>query len=162
MWRMAIQNFTGIKNKLDEKCHHADLEWQIGLYIFVTMTLWGWHLSVETYSCVIHGVSRSAYVGWYIDCQNMHGMSNTQQNVYIQNWQHTHPVLYYFTSNFAAQSPLTLPWPAGHICPTYKESFQVGWDNSIPLFLHAAIYLEVSLFRWTSQNVFYRETAVYK
>jgi len=40
------------------------------------------------------------------------------------------------------------------LCPTYKESFQVPWDNSIPLFLHAAIYLEVPLFRWTSQNVF--------
>jgi len=57
---------------------------------------------------------------------------------------------------------LTLSWPAGHICPTYKESFQVCWDNSIPLFLHAAIYLEVSLFHWTSQNVFSRETAMYK
>jgi hypothetical protein len=43
---------------------------------------------------------------------------------------------------------LTLSWPAGHICPTYKESFQVRWDNCIPLFLHAAIYLEVYLFRW--------------
>ena len=42
----------------------------------------------------------------------------------------------------------------GHVCPTYKESFQVRWDNSIPLFLHAAIYLEVPLFRWTSQNAF--------
>jgi hypothetical protein len=31
--------------------------------------------------------------------------------------------------------------------PTYKESFQVPWDNSIPLFLHDAVYLEVSLFR---------------
>jgi hypothetical protein len=39
---------------------------------------------------------------------------------------------------------LTVSWPAGHISPTYKESFQVCWDNSIPLFLHAAIYLEVS------------------
>ena len=29
---------------------------------------------------------------------------------------------------------LTLTWPTGHICPTYKESFQVRWDNSIPLF----------------------------
>jgi len=29
---------------------------------------------------------------------------------------------------------LTLLWPAGHICPTYKEPFQVRWDNSIPLF----------------------------
>jgi len=37
-----------------------------------------------------------------------------------------------------------------------------SWDNSIPLFLHAAIYLEVSVFRWTSQNAFPRETAVYK
>ena len=37
---------------------------------------------------------------------------------------------------------LTLSWPAGHIRPAYKESFQVRWDNSIPLFLHAAIYLE--------------------
>ena len=57
---------------------------------------------------------------------------------------------------------LTLSWPAGHMCPTYKEFFQVHWDNSIPLFLHAAIYLEVSLFRWTSQNAFSHETAVYK
>ena len=57
---------------------------------------------------------------------------------------------------------LTLSWPAGHICSTYTESFQVRWDNSIPLFLHAAIYLEVSLFRWTSQNAFSRETAMYK
>jgi len=53
-------------------------------------------------------------------------------------------------------------WPEGHTCPTYKESFQVRWDNSIPLFLNAAIYLEVSLFRRTSQNAFSRETAVYK
>jgi hypothetical protein len=30
--------------------------------------------------------------------------------------------------------------------PTYKESFQVRWDNSIQFFPHAAIYLEVSLF----------------
>ena len=57
---------------------------------------------------------------------------------------------------------LPLSWPAGHICPAYKQSFLVRWDNSIPLFLHAAIYLEVSLFRWTSQNAFSRETAVYK
>jgi hypothetical protein len=47
---------------------------------------------------------------------------------------------------------LTLSWPAGYIFPTYKESFQVRWGNSIPLFLHAAVYLEVYLFRWTSQN----------
>jgi len=51
---------------------------------------------------------------------------------------------------------------SGTYMSTYKESFQVHWDNSIPLFLHAAIYLEVSLFRWTSQNAFSRETAVYK
>ena len=57
---------------------------------------------------------------------------------------------------------LTLSWPAGHVCPTHKESFQVRWDSIIPLFLHAAICLEVSLFRWTSQNSFSRETAVYK
>jgi len=47
-----------------------------------------------------------------------------------------------------------------YICPTYKESFQVRWDNSIPLFLGAAICLEVSLFCWTSQNAFSRKTAV--
>ena len=57
---------------------------------------------------------------------------------------------------------LTLLWPAGHTCPTYKEALQVRWDNSIPLFLHAVIYLEVSLFHWTSQNAFSRETSVYK
>jgi len=61
---------------------------------------------------------------------------------------------------FILLSLLTHSWPAGHISPTYKKSFQVCWDNSIPFFLHAAIYLEVSLFRWTSQNVFSRETAV--
>jgi hypothetical protein len=57
---------------------------------------------------------------------------------------------------------LTLSWPAGHIFSTYKESFQVRWGNSIPLFLHAAIYLEIYIFRRTSQNEFSRETAVYK
>jgi hypothetical protein len=36
---------------------------------------------------------------------------------------------------------------SGMYMSTYKESFQVRWDNSIPLFLHAAIYLDVSLFR---------------
>jgi hypothetical protein len=41
-----------------------------------------------------------------------------------------------------------------------KRVFPVRWDNSIPLFLHAAIYLEVSLFRWTSEKRFSRETAV--
>jgi len=39
---------------------------------------------------------------------------------------------------------------------SHLQSFQVRWDNSIPLLLHAAIYLEVSLFRWTSQNAFPR------
>jgi len=29
---------------------------------------------------------------------------------------------------------LTLSWPVGHICPTYKESFQVPWGNIIPIF----------------------------
>jgi len=57
---------------------------------------------------------------------------------------------------------LTLSWPAGHMSPTYKESFQVRWDNSTPLFLHAAIYLEVSLFCWTTQYSFSSKTAVYK
>jgi len=42
--------------------------------------------------------------------------------MYISN---TDRVIYHY---------LTLSWPAGHICPTYKESFQVRWDNSIPLF----------------------------
>jgi len=54
---------------------------------------------------------------------------------------------------------LTLSWPTGHICSTYKESFQVRWDNNIPVFLHAAFYLEVSLFCSTSQNAFSRKTA---
>ena len=56
---------------------------------------------------------------------------------------------------------LTLSWPAGHVCPTYKEPFQVYWDTSIPL-LHAAIYLDLSVLRETSQNALSRETAVYK
>jgi len=72
--------------------------------------------------------------------------------------------------HFPAKQPCTndtvcnavFSWPAGHTGPTYKESFQVRWDNIIPLLLHAAIYLEVSLFRWTSQNAFSRETTVYK
>jgi hypothetical protein len=51
---------------------------------------------------------------------------------------------------------------SGTYMSTYKESSQAHWDNSIPLFLHAAIYLEVSLFRWTSQNAFSHETAMYK
>jgi hypothetical protein len=49
-----------------------------------------------------------------------------------------------------SSGPLALVNPfvtSGTYISTYKESFQVRWDNSIPLFLHAAIYLEVSLFR---------------
>jgi hypothetical protein len=58
---------------------------------------------------------------------------------------------------------LTLSWPAGHTyVPLNKESFQVRWDNSIQHILHAAIYLEVSLFRWTTQNEFSHESAMYK
>jgi len=57
---------------------------------------------------------------------------------------------------------LTFPWPAGQIRHTYRDSFHCRWHNIIPLFLHPAIYLEVSLFRWTSQNAFSRKTAVYK
>jgi hypothetical protein len=34
-----------------------------------------------------------------------------------------------------------------YMCVPLTKSLQVRWDNSIPLFLHAAIYLEVSLFR---------------
>jgi hypothetical protein len=55
---------------------------------------------------------------------------------------------------------LILSWPARDVFPLTK-SFQVPCGNSFPLFLRAAIYLEVSLFRWTSQNAFSRETAVY-
>jgi len=45
---------------------------------------------------------------------------------------------------------------------SHKESFQDHWDNCISLFLHAAIYLEVSLFRRTSRNAFSRETVMHK
>jgi hypothetical protein len=68
----------------------------------------------------------------------------------------------FLVSDSSVHEGLTLSWPAGHICPTYKESFQVHWDNSIPLFLHAAFYFEVSLFRWTSQNAFSHKTSMYK
>ena len=56
---------------------------------------------------------------------------------------------------------LTLSWPAGRICPTYEESFfEVRWDNSIPLFLHAAIYLEVSIPLNQSECIFPRNSHV--
>ena len=45
---------------------------------------------------------------------------------------HAHKPDFFFRRNVRAH--LTLSWPAGHIFPTYKESFQVRWDNSIPLF----------------------------
>jgi hypothetical protein len=61
----------------------------------------------------------------------------------------------------ALQFVLTLSWPAGHICSTYKMSLQVRWDTSNPFLLHAAIYLELSLLRETSQNAFSRATTVY-
>jgi hypothetical protein len=34
-------------------------------------------------TCIINGVSQNAYVGWYVDCKNMHGMSNTKYEVKI-------------------------------------------------------------------------------
>jgi hypothetical protein len=43
--------------------------------------------------------------------------------------------------SFARQATLTLSRPAGHICPDYKESFQVRWANRTPFFsmLHSSI-----------------------
>ena len=73
-------------------------------------------------------------------------------SVFYENGKRPSPLVVFYM--------LTLSWTAGHICPTYKEPFQVRWDKGIPLFLHVAIYHEVSLFRWTIQNAFSRETAV--
>jgi hypothetical protein len=39
----------------------------------------------------------------------------------------------FYKASYSA-TDLTLSWPAGHILPTYKESFQVRWGNSIPFF----------------------------
>jgi hypothetical protein len=33
--------------------------------------------------CIINGVSQNAYVGWYVDFKNMHGMSNIKYEVKI-------------------------------------------------------------------------------
>jgi hypothetical protein len=55
--------------------------------------------------------------------------------------------------------PVRMHFPAKQPC---TNDTACNAANSIPLFLHAAIYLEVSLFRWTSQNAFSRETAVYE
>jgi len=99
-------------------------------------------------------------------------ISNNRRYVMLHNMYHSGIVIPFSLPHIRIQfstnslqpfnDTLTLSWPAGHIHPTYKESFQVRWDNSIPLFLHAAIYLEVSLFRWTSQNAFSHKTAMYK
>jgi hypothetical protein len=51
--------------------------------------------------------------------------------------------------------PVRMQFPAKQPC-TYDTLC------SAANFLRDAIYLEVSLFRWTSQNAFFRETAVYK
>jgi hypothetical protein len=61
--------------------------------------------------------------------------------------------------------PVRMHFPAKQPCTNdvpLTKIFQVLWDSSIPLSLHAVIYLEVSLFRWTSQNAFSHETTVYK
>jgi hypothetical protein len=70
---------------------------------------------------------------------------------YTTNWEYTYVTWWFnpFVTSGTYYVPLT-------------KSFQVRWDNSIPLFLHTAIYLEVSLFRWTRQNALSCETAVYK
>jgi hypothetical protein len=88
--------------------------------------------------------------------------SNGHNSVTVQN--RTHIYINFFHHKDLGNHLLQLcPKVVNHLVyPTYKESFQVSWDNSIRLFLHAAIYLEVSLFCWTSQNVFSREKAVYK
>jgi hypothetical protein len=40
---------------------------------------------------------------------------------------------------------LTLSWPDSHICPTYKESFQVRWDNSISPCCHLPWSISIPL-----------------
>jgi len=60
---------------------------------------------------------------------------------------------------------LTLSWPAGHnvYVPLTKSLFKSAGKTVSHFFsVLPSIYLEVSLFRWTSQNAFFRETAVYK
>jgi hypothetical protein len=75
--------------------------------------------------------------------------------IYLHNlWSMFHQVIFTYHINPFVTSGTRM----SHL----QKSFQVCWDNSIPFFLHAAIYLEVSLFRWTSQNAFIRKTAVYK
>jgi hypothetical protein len=51
------------------------------------------------------------------------------------------------------------PFVTSGSCMSHLQLLQVRWDTSIPLLLHAAIYLEVSLLRGTSQNAFSRETS---
>jgi hypothetical protein len=50
---------------------------------------------------------------------------------------------------------------ATYVYMSHKMSVKVRWDTSNPFLLHAAIYLELSLLRETSQIAFSRETTVY-
>ena len=55
---------------------------------------------------------------------------------------------------------LILSWPAGHICPTYKESFQVRWGNSVPLFPCCHLPWSISIPLNQSECIFPRNSCV--
>jgi len=57
---------------------------------------------------------------------------------------------------------LTPSWPAGDMYVPFTNSVCKSAGLPIPLLLHAAIYLELSLLRETSENAFSRETTEFK
>jgi len=136
--------------------------------LWVTSGLTGVLMCVRTrfsiaYSCkaiVNINPQTQRWIFWYSALNQLTPLYHTQH--YRHHILQLHTSLGQLNQPTSLKGYLTLSWPAGHIYPTYKESFLVSWDNSIPLFLHAAIYLEVTLFCWTSQNAFSRKTAVYK
>ena len=71
------------------------------------------------------------------------------------NWQNFRAPWGWFKNTETCLSTFN-PFVTSGTYVSHKESFQIRWDNSVPLLLHAAIHLEVSLFSWTSQNAFSR------
>jgi len=60
--------------------HVFTISWHFSLQTFVITTPWEWHPCAETCSrYVINCVWQGAYVGWYIDCKNLRGMSDMVQ-----------------------------------------------------------------------------------
>jgi len=116
--------------------------------IYLEVSLFRW-TSQNAFSCVQMILYAMLHATWLF-CGKMHSDWFNRIEILQGRWHRGEKVGYCYPSG------LKRLFISGTYTSYLQRVFSIRWDNSIPLFLHAAIYFEVSLFCWTSQNAFSR------